>query len=335
MESKPFADTVSVASIDSLSRTPSPHGLDFVGLKQFMEHVLSANQETRLNGRPQSYPGLFSEDQLCGLWSQICVSGNGKRSRLTKCRSIKPLKILNPLSSLETCQIFLSNYGGGYVSGDFVLLDLEFLPHSRASITTQAESKVYKSIDGETSFQVVRARLGEGSVVLFCPDAVIPYEASRFIQQQRWALESDSNLVLVDWVHSGRSESGESFMFSKYQTEICIERCSEKIILDRFILTPESSNLMAAGSFGPYHSFCNVYLIGPLVKPIMEEVQTRVAGSAAPEKSLMSLSQVDQDVHVLRILAIKKHSITNFLRFLTGLLIRKNILDSDPLERKV
>ena len=56
------------------------------------------------------------------LPSQIEVTRNGSRSVLTACRSVAPLKLLNPAAQGDYCAVVLSSYGGGMVEGDATTL---------------------------------------------------------------------------------------------------------------------------------------------------------------------------------------------------------------------
>ncbi len=49
----------------------------------------------------------------------------GGRSRLTRCLSVAPLKILTPNAGADYCTAVLSGYGGGLVAGDQVRLSVD------------------------------------------------------------------------------------------------------------------------------------------------------------------------------------------------------------------
>lgn len=50
------------------------------------------------------------------------------------------------------------------------------------------------------------------------PDPVTCFSTARYSQKQVFRVVSDSNLVIVDWITSGRHESGERWDFALYKS---------------------------------------------------------------------------------------------------------------------
>lgn len=50
------------------------------------------------------------------------------------------------------------------------------------------------------------------------PDPVTCFSAARYSQKQVFRVSSDSSLVIVDWVTSGRHERGEKWDFNLYRS---------------------------------------------------------------------------------------------------------------------
>lgn len=50
------------------------------------------------------------------------------------------------------------------------------------------------------------------------PDPVTCFSTARYYQKQVFTVSSDSNLVIVDWITSGRHESGEKWDFDLYRS---------------------------------------------------------------------------------------------------------------------
>lgn len=50
------------------------------------------------------------------------------------------------------------------------------------------------------------------------PDPVTCFSTARYSQKQVFRVVSDSNLVIVDWITSGRHESGERWDFDLYKS---------------------------------------------------------------------------------------------------------------------
>ena len=77
----------------------------------------------------------------------------GGRSRLTRCLSVAPLKILTPNAGADYCTAVLSGYGGGLVAGDQVRLSVDCGREAKLFLGTQAFTKVYKTVDGQGARQ--------------------------------------------------------------------------------------------------------------------------------------------------------------------------------------
>lgn len=50
------------------------------------------------------------------------------------------------------------------------------------------------------------------------PDPVTCFSTARYSQKQVFRVVSDSNVVIVDWITSGRHESGEKWDFDLYKS---------------------------------------------------------------------------------------------------------------------
>ena len=96
--------------------------------------------------------------------SRIEISQVRGRSRMTRCKSISPLKILNPTSISACCQAYLSSYGGGMVAGDSINLEVSCLPGSKFFLGTQAETKIFTAHGGNICVQNITGRLGDGAL---------------------------------------------------------------------------------------------------------------------------------------------------------------------------
>lgn len=74
------------------------------------------------------------------------------------------------------------------------------------------------------------------------PDPVTCFSTARYSQKQVFRVVSDSSLVIVDWITSGRHESGEKWDFDFY-----------KSINHIFMEDDEPLFLDAVSFFFPFH----------------------------------------------------------------------------------
>lgn len=90
---------------------------------------------------------------------KIVVEKVGQKSRVTRCFSKYPLKFIIPTkagpSDIDAVWIYTLTYGGGIVSGDCISFDLMIQDACTAVLTTQASTKVYKSVAFNCSNQIM------------------------------------------------------------------------------------------------------------------------------------------------------------------------------------
>ncbi|KAI5667421.1 hypothetical protein M9H77_17274 [Catharanthus roseus] len=91
----------------------------------------------------------------------------GGKSTLTRCYSKYPLKFIVPrkvgCSQIDAVWIYTITYGGGLVSGDSIRVAIGIGDGCTAILTTQASTKVYKSVGSKCSEQVLEILLEQGS----------------------------------------------------------------------------------------------------------------------------------------------------------------------------
>ncbi|KAM0057229.1 putative urease accessory protein UreD [Helianthus debilis subsp. tardiflorus] len=84
------------------------------------------------------------------------VSG---KSSVTRCFAKYPLKFIVPTkagrSEIDAVWIYTLTYGGGIVSGDCISFDITVEDDCTAVLTTQASTKVYKSVALKCSEQIM------------------------------------------------------------------------------------------------------------------------------------------------------------------------------------
>jgi urease accessory protein len=93
--------------------------------------------------------------------SQISVKSIQGKSTLTEAKILRPLKIFS-LQNDTALQVIFSNYGGGFVEGDHIKIDLSCNEETKTAFTSQAHTRVYRSERAMPSRQEIHAKLGKG-----------------------------------------------------------------------------------------------------------------------------------------------------------------------------
>ncbi|TKY53493.1 Urease accessory protein D [Spatholobus suberectus] len=170
----------------------------------------------------------------------VVVEKVGGRSSVISCFSRYPLKFIIPKkvgsSKTDAVWVYALNYGGGIVSGDHISCKFSVGDACTMVLTTQ----VYKSVGSKCSQQILEARVGSDALLAIIPDPVTCFSTARYYQKQVFSVSSDSNLVMVDWITSGRHESGEKWDFDLYRStnNIFLED-GQPLFLDTMLLEKE------------------------------------------------------------------------------------------------
>ena len=267
------------------------------------------------------------------------------RSRLVACKNIQPLKLLQPASHASACHVVLSSYGGGLVAGDVIRLRVAVQASARLVLTTQASTRVFRSIDGAVAEQHTAGELADDALAVVFPDPVVPQAESRYRQVQEWQLQPTSLLLLVDWFHSGRMEQGERFAFSSFQSELRVRVAGRLVVLDRFAFNPAENIATSPANFAGYQTFFSVYLVGSpddarfqLLGELL--ARQKMPGSTGPHFSIgsqecvVSVARARADVWVLRAAAPSRLALQPLCEVLLVALADARLLGYNPLARK-
>ncbi|XP_058001681.1 urease accessory protein D isoform X2 [Hevea brasiliensis] len=211
---------------------------------------------------------------------KVTVEKVDGKSTVTRCFSKYPLKFIIPTkvgpSKSDAVWIYTLTYGGGIVSGDSISSEFNIGDGCTTVLTTQASTKVYKSLGSKCSEQFLEARIGRDSLLAVIPDPVTCFSTARYSQKQVFRVLSDSNLVIVDWITSGRHESGEKWDFDLYKStnNIFLDH-DQPLFLDTVLL--EQGNIAAITErMRDYQVIAMVIILGPKLKHIQTQVQEHV-----------------------------------------------------------
>src|SRR6185369_13920968 len=203
------------------------------------------------------------------LLSSECQPGGGslefQRVRgatvVTRAVAASPLRLLNPRNTGTSAWVYTATYGGGLVGGDALALDVDVAAGASALLATQASTKVYRSACGAS--QRLRARVGDGSLLVLLPDPVTAFAGSRYTQEQHVDLDPGGSLVLVDWMTAGRVASGERWGFDGYTNRTAVRRARTVLLHDAVSLDPADGDV--ARRMSRFNCAATVIMTGPAV----------------------------------------------------------------------
>lgn len=158
--------------------------------------------------------------------------------------------------------VHLHNVSGGVLAGDNLLLDVEVGGGASAQITTTGATRLYRHRAGfADSSQHTTVSIGDGAMLEYLPDAVIPYAGSRHTQRTEILLGAGSTMFWWEILAPGRQAMGEVFAFDRLRLEMQIRTAEKPLLIENFLLEPRARPLESAARLGRYTHMANFYAV--------------------------------------------------------------------------
>lgn len=216
-----------------------------------------------------------------------------------------PLQVMKPRYDESGCAcVYLLSPTGGVVQGDDYRIDVALSPNSRATLTTQAATKVYAMpIQGAT--QSLRGRIGENAIFEYLPDPTILFRDANFSQRMSFNLDRGAMLVMQEIVMPGRLARGEKLEFTKYQNLAEVSDSDGRLLFESCLLQPKcQSYLTNHGALDGYACWGSWFLVGDFEMPQWDAL-CKIAEPLLnhENKSIGGLTQLRRNGIAVRMLA--------------------------------
>jgi urease accessory protein len=172
-----------------------------------------------------------------------------------------PVKLFATRAIGGACWVYSATLGGGLVGGDEIRLTVDVEAGARALVATQASTKVYRSL--RPASQHILASLDDDAMLAVIPDPIVCFAGADFSQEQRYDLGARANLVLVDWMTSGRHAIGERWAFCHYSSRIDVRRAGQRLLYDHVILRAADGSI--AERLGAFDVCLMALVTGPQI----------------------------------------------------------------------
>lgn len=257
---------------------------------------------------------------------------NGQ-SAVTSAWASSPLKLLVPQPRGESVYAYLSSFGGGLVAGDETKLDIRLAAGTRAFISTQASTKIFRNPHCRPCGHKLNAALGEDSLLVLAPDPIQPFAGSSYAQRQEFHLEPSASLVLVDWFTSGRTARGERWAFNRFQSRNDIFLGDERVVVDSLLLDPAEDAPGDSHRMGRFNCLALVVLIGPALGEASARLLADVAQQSVTRRApLVCSASAIREGALLRIAGEQVEIVGREIHRHLGFL--PELLGDDPFARK-
>jgi len=202
--------------------------------------------------------------------------------------------------------VHLHNVSGGVLAGDRLELQVDVEAGAAAQITTTGATRLYRHRAGaEDSEQVSRFTVGDGALLEYLPDTVIPYAGSRHRQSTEIRLGRGASLFWWEVLAPGRLASGERFAFERLRLQTQVYAGPRQILREDFVLEPKRKDLAAAVRMFTYTHVANLCIAqegrSPALWRALEAQLTEIAEQRTrPGQSVWGVSTLTSDGLVVR-----------------------------------
>lgn len=212
-----------------------------------------------------------------------------------------PLKILTPRNHGEAAWAYTGTLGGGFVGGDQIRLDLNLQTDTRAFISTQGPTRIYRSETGCAS--EVFAKIDDGAALFFLPDPVTCFAGATFRQHTEIDLAETASVAVWEVLNAGRAAygKGERWAFNRYRSSLNIRQNGRALINDAVLLDPAHGKL--SDRLGPFDALATIFLSGPLLAQSCKALEESISGNplTANAPILSSASPIGRDGLLIRL----------------------------------
>jgi urease accessory protein len=267
-------------------------------------------------------------DSGCGI---IRLARVGTRTIVENASATSPLKLLTPRMRGQSAWVFTSTYGGGLVGGDEICLDLHAKPNTRALLSTQSSTKIYRSA-GDPCRQSADVRIDAGAVVVHAPDPLVCFAQAKLLQRQTFSLDPSASLVFVDALTSGRRARGERWAFDSYENQTTLSVGDRRVFRDVLRLDRRDGDLTRATRMGACDCFATLLLAGPHLleqsRAMLEMIEKSPMQSG---HVLFSASPIESGI----VVRVAGADIESMMRWIHARLdFVRDFVDEDPWSRK-
>jgi urease accessory protein len=212
------------------------------------------------------------------------------QSTVTRACAANPLKLLTPRSRGASVWTYTSTFGGGFVAGDCVSLEVRLHPRTRCFLGSQASTKVYRNPNALPCRHSLRADLGPGSLLVLAPDPIQCFADSIYAQRQEFHLEAGAGLVLVDWLSAGRTARGERWAFRRFESRNEVFIGADRLMLDSLRLDPDDGPIDSPFRMGRFNCLATVVLAGLPLRDQANQILERVASESVARQSSLVIA---------------------------------------------
>jgi urease accessory protein len=211
--------------------------------------------------------------------------------------------------------LHLHNVSGGIVGGDELQLQIALQENAFAQVTSVGATRIHRrKAAGPPARQTACFNIGQGALLEYLPDAIIPYAGSSFVQHSEFHLSQGAGLIAWETLAAGRKGYGESFSFDELMSATTIYGPTRPLAIERYALRPRFQEMRSAARFGRFEYSATMWVcrvddeVAARWMPLEHELNVR-AQELSSEKVLWGASALFENGVVIRGLACEAYLI--------------------------
>lgn len=173
-----------------------------------------------------------------------------------------PLKVVRAFTMEDgTALAHLHNVSGGLLGGDRLAMQVNLAAGTKVQLTTTGATRIYRNREGfSAAMQGNEISVGEGALLEYLPDAMIPFAGSRYLQRTSIDLAPGAGMFWWEIVAPGREASGELFEYKEFAMRTSVSAKGRRIAAENLCLRPRQENVSSLARLGPYRYAATFYI---------------------------------------------------------------------------
>jgi urease accessory protein len=173
-----------------------------------------------------------------------------------------PLRVVRAFRQQDgAALVHLHNVSGGLLGGDRLALMVNVGAGAAVQVTTTGASRIYRPrVDATATTQSNEITVGEGGLLEYLPDAVIPFAGARFSQRTAIRLARGAGLFWWEILAPGREARGEIFEYERVELKTDLSAGGRLIAMERVQLEPRNRGLSSLARLGAYRTWATFYI---------------------------------------------------------------------------
>lgn len=173
-----------------------------------------------------------------------------------------PLKVVRAFSLEDGgALVHLHNVSGGLLGGDRLSLRVNLGTGTSVQLTTTSATRIYRhKREFSATTQGTEVTVGEGALLEYVPDSIIPFAGAHFFQRTGIVLAHGAGLFWWEILAPGREARGELFAYKQFEMRTRVIALGRRIAAENICIRPDSGKISSLAGLGSYRYVATFYI---------------------------------------------------------------------------